>query len=170
MTARRVARSIVAGAVIAAVGACAGHHTYGVSLPDRTIWGAAQYLEDEGFHDVAALPGEQLSMERQHGDSVDRVHFIRGGRAPDMAGFTMPGSGGAAYLPGGAGVAQGVSSGGYMTGLSGGGVSGNLVFEIMSYRVDRKGKRSAIEPSDVLFKQADSVITLVTGVPSSRRK
>src|SRR5690349_22189187 len=138
MFATRHAGPCIVIVALAALPACAGHHTYGVSVAPTSNYEIAttNYLEALGFARSPYQRGEVWSMERRHGDSVDHIAMVRGGPAPAMTGFTMPGSGGAAYLPGGAGVSQASPSGGYMSGLTGAGQTG-LVLEVRTYRIDK---------------------------------
>ena len=175
MSAKYGTRSTLLLSAVAMLTACASHR-YGVSVTPRgDTWGATQYLTSQGFKRASVQSGDVLSMERRHGDSVDHVRVLKGGSSPGMWGSASASTTGSSF-PGGAGggipISAGASQGssGMFAGGSGSGSSGKLTIEIASYRVDRDGKRHAVEPTTTLFDQADSVITLMTGIPSSRRQ
>ena len=153
----------------AALAGCA-NHTYGVSVtPSAGVLPASQYLTSQGFTSSGFQRGDVLSMQRRHGDSLDHVRIFRGGPSPGLPAWSSSGSG----YAGGSGAAIPISaassSGGMYSPGSPGGSSGKLTIEIATYRIDRDGKRHQIEPHSALFDQADSVITLMTRIPSSQR-
>ncbi|HEY2825227.1 MAG TPA: hypothetical protein VGI83_06755, partial [Gemmatimonadales bacterium] len=77
-----VARPIMTIALALCAGACA-YHSYGLTVtPARNYASAAEhYLLQRGFVVAPPAPGDrdQLTMERQRGDSVDHVRLFRGG-------------------------------------------------------------------------------------------
>src|SRR5690242_17259500 len=91
MFANRLIRLMLVGTAGAALAGCS--RTYGVSLgPADLTSRAEQYLRSEGYAQAHTQqqPGEVLALERQHGDSIDQVRFVRGGRSPGGGGGYMP--------------------------------------------------------------------------------
>jgi hypothetical protein len=146
------------------------YHSYGLTVsPAPGFYEPAwKYL---GAHGYAAAPnrvkGESFRMERWRADSVDQVRIFSGGGSPgSMSFYDLVGSGSGAYP---AGYNRGVYQGGAYTSSGGysapGGPSGMVTLELTTYRVDARGVRHAVEPTDATLDELDSLITLVERVP-----
>jgi len=135
------------------------YHSYGLTVePMGSVWAAEKFLAGHGFAEAAYSAGDELSMERRRGDSVDHVRVFRGGGSPGvMSGATLAGSGNGVYARNGISqAAPVVSSGFYSPAVRG--PSRLLTLEMTTYKVDAKGRRHEVEPTSAALDDLDSAI------------